>query len=68
MAVGQGALVALAALRGVYEIVRVRIPAEIASLGPSLVQFLPVGTVLLVVAGGMVVGCVGGYIAVRVVR
>lgn len=61
---GIGALAALAALAGVYLLARgpYLIPlAEAVNL--SSVGFLPVELCLLLVGGGMVVGCLGGVMA-----
>ncbi|HNV03786.1 MAG TPA: permease-like cell division protein FtsX [Vicinamibacterales bacterium] len=66
---GAGALVALAALYGTYVAVRGRLTEAIGpSLDPGLVGFLPGGLVVLVLVGGMAVGCAGGYVAARQVR
>jgi cell division transport system permease protein len=62
---GAGAIIALAALRAAYALMRARLP-EIA--GAAAVRFLPLGVMLAIVAGGMLVGCIGGYIATRAVR
>jgi cell division transport system permease protein len=63
---GIGALVALAVLGTVFFALRARYLAPLASaLSMSAVHFLPVGLCLLVVVGGMVVGCVGGLVAAR---
>jgi cell division transport system permease protein len=66
---GAGALVALAALYGVYVLVRGRI---LAALGPSLdasgLGFLPVSLSVLLLFVGAAVGCAGGYLAARHVR
>lgn len=63
---GLGALVALVVLGTVFFALRARYLAPLASaLSLSAVHFLPVGLCLLVVAGGMVVGCVGGLVAAR---
>jgi cell division transport system permease protein len=66
---GLGALVALASLGAVYLAVRSRFAAAIGpALELGLVGFLPIGMSLLLVAGGMAVGCAGGYVAARQVR
>ncbi len=65
---GMGALVALGLLRLAYEIVRTRIPSELVALAPTLVQFLPLASMAGILAGGMLVGCIGGYVAARSVR
>jgi cell division transport system permease protein len=66
---GAGALVALAALYGVYLAVRGQFAG---ALGPAfdvaLVGFLPPAIAALLVLGGMGVGCAGGYLAARHVR
>jgi cell division transport system permease protein len=63
---GLGALVALVLLGSVFLAVRARYLAPLASaLSLSSLQFLPLGLCLLVVLGGMVVGCVGGLVAAR---
>jgi cell division transport system permease protein len=63
---GIGALLALLVLGVAFFALRGRYLAPLASaLSLSTVSFLPVGLCLLVVAGGMVVGCVGGLVAAR---
>ena len=63
---GIGALLALAALGVGFLAVRARYLAPLAStLDVTSVRFLPAGVCLLLVAGGMVVGCVGGMVAAR---
>ena len=63
---GLGALVALVLLGGLYFALRARYLAPLASsLSLSSLHFLPVGLCLLVILGGMVVGCVGGLVAAR---
>jgi cell division transport system permease protein len=63
---GIGALLALLVLGVAFFALRGRYLAPLASaLSLSSVHFLPVGLCLLVVAGGMVVGCVGGLVAAR---
>lgn len=66
---GAGAIVALAALYGMYVAVRGRAAEAIGpALDPGLVGFLPGGLAVLVLVGGMAVGCAGGYVAARQVR
>jgi cell division transport system permease protein len=65
---GIGGLVALGLLRVAYEIVRVRVPPEFVALAPTLVRFLSIGSLAGILAGGMLVGCLGGYVAARSVR
>ncbi len=63
---GIGALVALALLGLVFFALRARYLTPLASvLSLSSLNFLPVGLCLLVVTGGMVVGCMGGLVAAR---
>jgi cell division transport system permease protein len=56
---GLGAVLALAALTGTFYLVRAR-------LGP--LTFLPVPMVAVLLAGGMLLGCVAGYVVARRVR
>lgn len=56
---GIGALLALAALAGTYLLVRSRFPA---------LTFLPVPMAAMLLLGGMLLGCVGGYVVARRVR
>jgi len=61
---GIGAIVALAVLSGLYLGLRGRYLVPLASaINLSGVTFLPIEFMLLLVAGGMLVGCVGGLIA-----
>jgi cell division transport system permease protein len=66
---GAGALVALAGLYAVYALGKGRV---LEALGPAFdaasVVFLPAGVAMLLVLGGMAVGCAGGYLAARHVR
>jgi len=63
---GFGALLALILLGGLFFALRARYLAPLASaLSLSSLHFLPVGLCLLVVVGGMAVGCVGGLVAAR---
>ena len=63
---GIGAVVALVALAAGFVAVRARYLAPLASaLDLSSIGFLPLGLCLLLVVGGMVVGCVGGSVAAR---
>ena len=65
---GIGALVALAVLRAAYELVRWRLAGDIPGLDPSLIRFLSPFAMLEIVGGGVIVGCIGGFIATRGVR
>jgi cell division transport system permease protein len=63
---GTGAALALVALLMAFALVRVRYLVPLAStIDISSVRFLPVELCLLVVVGGMLVGCVGGLVAAR---
>ncbi|HYM22596.1 MAG TPA: ABC transporter permease [Vicinamibacterales bacterium] len=63
---GIGALLALAALAAVFFALRARYLVPFASaINLSTVQFLSVELCLLLVAGGMLVGCLGGFVAAR---
>jgi cell division transport system permease protein len=65
---GIGALVALAVLRAAYELVRWRVASDIPGLDPSLIRFLSPLAMLEIAGGGVIVGCIGGFIATRGVR
>jgi cell division transport system permease protein len=61
---GLGAVVALTALGVVYLALRGRFLVPLASaINLSAVRFLPVELCLLIVIGGMAVGCIGGLVA-----
>ncbi len=61
---GIGATAALAALAIAFIVARGRYLAPLAAaLDLSSVQFLPAGPCLLLLAGGMAVGCLGGLVA-----
>jgi cell division transport system permease protein len=63
---GIGAVLALLVLGIAFLALRASYLAPLASaLSLSSVYFLPVGLCLLVVVGGMAVGCVGGLVAAR---
>ncbi len=65
---GIGAVAALAALRAVYQLARVRVLAGIPGLDAAAIRFLSPMSVIAIVVGGLVVGCLGGLIATRAVR
>jgi cell division transport system permease protein len=66
---GLGALVAIATLWGVFLAARARFGSVAAeALGLSSIAFLPAGIWLLLIGGGMLLGCIGGYIVARSVR
>jgi len=61
---GVGALIALVALAVVFFSLRARYLVPLAAaLNFSSIRFLPVELALLLVAGGMAVGCAGGLVA-----
>ena len=61
---GLGALLALAALGLAFLVLRARYLAPMASaLNLSSVHFLPPGLCASLLAGGMIVGCLGGFVA-----
>ncbi len=63
---GLGALIALVLLAFVFSLVRTRFLDTLSSaLNLSTIGFLSPGLSLLLVGGGMVVGCLGGLIASR---
>jgi cell division transport system permease protein len=67
---GLGAVVALAVLYGSFVATRARVGVWLAGVaGPgSGLTFLPWTAVLGLLAGGMVVGCIGGLVATRSAR
>jgi cell division transport system permease protein len=66
---GVGAVVALVALGAAFFVLRRPYLVPLASMvNLSSVQFLPVELCLLLVLGGMGVGCLGGWIAARVTQ
>jgi cell division transport system permease protein len=61
---GIGALLALAALAVAFFAIRARYLLPLASaLNVSSIHFLPAELCVLLVAGGMAVGCLGGLVA-----
>ncbi len=66
---GAGAVVALALLLGVFLVAKARYAGMAAdALGLASLTFLPFGMVLGLIAGGMLLGCIGGFIVARDVR
>jgi cell division transport system permease protein len=66
---GAGAVVAVGALWGLFATLRMRqLPALAGAIDPSVIVFLSIPVCLALLAGGMVVGCIGGLIAARNVR
>lgn len=66
---GIGALCAVGLLGAAFEVVRGRLGAMASdALGLAGVSFVPVQLLLLLVVGGMALGCLGGFIVARSVR
>jgi cell division transport system permease protein len=63
---GLGALAAVVALSVAFVALRARYLAPLAeAANVTAVEFLPVEVCLLLVVGGMIVGCIGGLVAAR---
>jgi cell division transport system permease protein len=66
---GVGTLVALAALYVAFVVVRAQAGPVLAMVvEPGMVGFLPASAAAALVAGGLAVGCLGGWLAARHVR
>ena len=66
---GVGALAAIALLWGIFIVARARYGAIAAeALGVETLTFLPGELCLLLLAGGMLLGCLGGFAVARSVR
>jgi cell division transport system permease protein len=66
---GLGALLAVAALLTVFAGIRARYGTFIAdAVGLAGVTFVPTQVLLLLVVGGMALGCLGGFVVARSVR
>jgi len=65
---GLGATIALIGLRIAYQLVRVRLLADIPGLDAATIPFLSPAALIAIVGGGVAVGCVGGLIATRAVH
>jgi cell division transport system permease protein len=66
---GIGALAAVAALGVAFVALKVRYLTPMASaINLSAVRFLPVELCVLLVVGGMAVGCLGGFVAARLTQ
>jgi cell division transport system permease protein len=66
---GAGALVAIALLWGIFLVGKAWYGAmALEGLGLTSLTFLPVGVLLTLLAGGMLLGCIGGLIVARTVR
>jgi cell division transport system permease protein len=66
---GIGALCAVAVLVGTFAAIRARYGSVMAdAVGLTGVSFVPVELLLLLIAGGMALGCLGGVVVARNVR
>lgn len=66
---GAGALVAILALWAVFAAASLRYGRLVSeTIGLGAITFLPFQTCLLIVIGGMLLGCAGGFIVARSVR
>ena len=66
---GLGALIAVAALLGTFAAIRARYGAFMAdAVGLTGMAFVPTQILLLLVVGGMALGCLGGFAVARGVR
>jgi cell division transport system permease protein len=66
---GIGAILAVVMLLGAFAAVRVRYGAFVSeAVGLAGVSFVPAELLVLLVAGGMALGCLGGFIVARGVR
>jgi cell division transport system permease protein len=66
---GIGAILAVVCLLGAFAAVRARYGAFVAeSVGLAGVSFVPSELLVLLIAGGMALGCLGGFIVARGVR
>jgi cell division transport system permease protein len=66
---GIGALVAIVFLLATFAGIRARFGALMAdAVGLTGVAFVPTEILLLLVVGGMALGCIGGFVVARTVR
>ena len=65
---GGGALVAIVALWAGFLVGRARFGQIAAAMGLTNVAFLPLQLWLLLLLGGMLLGCIGGFVVARAVR
>ena len=66
---GAGALLAILSLGLVYAVGKARYGALAAeAVGVGSIRFLPTEASLLLVLGGMALGCLGGYVVARAVK
>ena len=66
---GAGALVAMVSLAALFAVARARYGSGVAdAVGLGSITFLPVELSVVLLAGGMLLGCLGGFIVARGVR
>jgi cell division transport system permease protein len=66
---GMGAVVAVVALLATFAAIRARYGAFIAdAVGLTGFTFVPLQVLLLLVVGGMALGCLGGFVVAKAVR
>jgi cell division transport system permease protein len=66
---GMGAVLAIVLLLGTFAAIRARLGAVLAdAVGLTGVAFVPTQLLLLLVVGGMALGCLGGFVVARGVR
>ena len=65
---GLGALVGMGALVALYVFLRARYAEGLGTVLGGPLTFLPVPVAILIVVGGMLIGCLGGYSVARRVR
>lgn len=66
---GAGAVVAIAALAALFALARARFGTAVANaVGLGSITFLPAELSLILLLGGMLLGCLGGLIVARAVR
>lgn len=63
---GLGAILAILALAGTYQTLRLRFgDAAAATLGTAGLTFLSLPVIIVLLMGGMALGCIGGYVVAR---
>jgi cell division transport system permease protein len=66
---GMGAVLAIVLLLGTFGVIRARFGTAMAdAVGLTGVAFVPIQLLLLLVVGGMALGCLGGFVVARGVR
>jgi len=66
---GAGALIAIVALAALFGVVRARFGGMVAeAVGLGSITFLPVELCVVLLLGGMLLGCIGGLVVARGVR